>query len=170
METSIHLGLHSRNYVYISKFHFHFRYHFCLCIAKQTTIKFILDISLNNFSSHCSLWLSNVITTGSDIKFTCGESKRKYFYAHKYVLATSSVVFYAMFYGDLAEKGPTIHLPDTDEESLEVFLRFLYTEDCKMTAEVSSHWSNTLSLQHNRALHVAHKALEASMYRKDYQS
>ena len=73
----------------------------------------------------------------SDIKFTCGESKRKYFYAHKYVLATSSVVFYAMFYGDLAEKGPTIHLPDTDEESLEVFLRFLYTEDCKMTAEVA---------------------------------
>ena len=73
----------------------------------------------------------------SDIKFTCGESKRKYFYAHKYVLATSSVVFYAMFYGELAEKGSTIHLPDTDEESLEVFLRFLYTEDCKMTAEVA---------------------------------
>ena len=73
----------------------------------------------------------------SDIKFTCGESKRKYFYAHKYVLATSSVVFYTMFYGGLAEKGSTIHLPDTDEESLEVFLRFLYTEDSKMTAEVA---------------------------------
>ena len=73
----------------------------------------------------------------SDIKFTCGESKRKYFYAHKYVLATSSVVFYAMFYGDLAEKGSTIHLPDTDEEGLEMFLRFLYTEDYKMTTEVA---------------------------------
>ena len=73
----------------------------------------------------------------SDIKFTCGESKRKYFHAHKYVLATSSAVFYAMFYGELAEKGSTIHLPDTDEESLEVFLRFLYTDDCKMTAEVA---------------------------------
>ena len=73
----------------------------------------------------------------SDIKFTSGELKRKCFYAHKYVLATSSVVFYTMFYGGLTEKGSTIHLPDTDEESLEVFLRFLYTEDCKMTAEVA---------------------------------
>ena len=73
----------------------------------------------------------------SDIKFTCGESKGKCFSAHKYVLATSSAVFYAMFYGGLAEKDSTIHLPDTDEESLEAFLSFLYTEDCKMTAEVA---------------------------------
>ena len=73
----------------------------------------------------------------SDIKFTCGESKRKCFYAHKYVLATSSAVFYAMFYGGLAETGSTIHLPDTDEESLEVFLCFLYTDDCQMTIEVA---------------------------------
>ena len=73
----------------------------------------------------------------SDIKFTCGESKRKYFYAHKYVLATSSVVFEAMFYGDLAEKGSTVHLPDTDEESFEVFLRSLYTDDYKMTTEMA---------------------------------
>ena len=35
-----------------------------------------------------------------------------------------------MFYGDLAEKGSTIHLPDSDEESFEFFVRFLYTEDC----------------------------------------
>ena len=73
----------------------------------------------------------------SDIKFTCGESKRKYFHAHKYVLATSSTVFYAMFYGELAEKCSTIHLPDTDEEGLEMFLRFLYTEVYKMTTEVA---------------------------------
>ena len=66
----------------------------------------------------------------SDITFTCGESERKYFYAHKYVLATSSPVFYAMFYGNLAEKNSVLHLPDTDEESLEAFLRFLYTDQC----------------------------------------
>ena len=65
----------------------------------------------------------------SDIKFTCGESKGKYFYAHKYVLATSSPVFYAMFYGDLAEKNSVIHLPDTDEESFKAFLCFVYTDD-----------------------------------------
>ena len=61
----------------------------------------------------------------SDIKFTSEESKRKYFYAHKYVLATSSPVFYAMFYGDLAEKNSVIHLPDTDEESFKAFLSFV---------------------------------------------
>ena len=71
----------------------------------------------------------------SDIKFTCGESKRKYFYAHKYVLATSSPVFYAMFYGNLAEKNSVLHLEDADEESLEMFLRFLYTEEYSATPE-----------------------------------
>ena len=73
----------------------------------------------------------------SDITFTCGESKRKYFYAHKYVLATSSPVFYAMFYGDLAEKNSVIHLEDADEESFEEFLRFLYTDECTLTPEVA---------------------------------
>ena len=69
----------------------------------------------------------------SDITFTCGESKRKYFYVHKYVLATCSVVFQSMFYGKLAEKASVIHLPDTDEVSLQEFFRFLYTEDCTIT-------------------------------------
>ena len=73
----------------------------------------------------------------SDIKFTCGESKGKYFYAHKYVLATSSPVFYAMFYGDLAEKNSVIHLEDADEESFEVFLRFLYTDECTIKPEIA---------------------------------
>ena len=45
----------------------------------------------------------------SDVSFTCGES-RCTFHAHKYVLATSSAVF-------------------------KEFLRFLYTDDCKITAE-----------------------------------
>ena len=71
----------------------------------------------------------------SDIKFTCGESKRMYFYAHKYVLATCSAVFYAMFYGDLAGKNSVLHLLDAEEESLEEFLRFLYTDQCTLTPE-----------------------------------
>jgi hypothetical protein len=40
-----------------------------------------------------------------------------------------------MFYGELAEKNPVVHLSDTDEESLEEFLRFLYTDECKITAD-----------------------------------
>ena len=70
----------------------------------------------------------------SDVSFTCGESRR-IFHAHKYVLATSSAVFFAMFYGDLAQKEFPIRLEDTDDESFEEFLRFLYTDDCKISAE-----------------------------------
>ena len=70
----------------------------------------------------------------SDISFTCNGS-HKIFYAHKYVLSTSSAVFKAMFYGDLAEKKPALHLSDTDEKSLEEFLRFLYTDECNLTTD-----------------------------------
>ena len=70
----------------------------------------------------------------SDVSFTCGESSR-IFHAHKYVLATSSAVFFAMFYGNLAEKESPICIPDAEEESFVEFLRFLYTDACKITAE-----------------------------------
>ena len=70
----------------------------------------------------------------SDLSFTCGESSR-IFHAHKYVLATSSAVFFAMFYGNLAQKESLIRLEDTHDESFKEFLRFLYTDDCKISAE-----------------------------------
>ena len=70
----------------------------------------------------------------SDIKFTCADSTKS-FYAHKYVLGTSSVALHAMFYGDLAETKPVVHLSDTDEESLREFLRFLYTDKCDLSAD-----------------------------------
>ena len=70
----------------------------------------------------------------SDISFTC-EGSDKILYAHKYVLGTSSAVFRAMFYGDLAEKNSIVHLSDTDEKSLEEFLRFLYTDECNLTTD-----------------------------------
>ena len=69
----------------------------------------------------------------SDINFTC-EGSDKTFYAHKYVLGTSSAVFHAMFYGEWDAKD-SISLPDTNEESLEQFLRFLYTEECTLTGD-----------------------------------
>ena len=70
----------------------------------------------------------------SDVSFTCGESRR-IFHAHKYVLATSSAVFFAMFYGELPPKQFPIRIEDAEEESFKEFLRFLYTDDCKITAE-----------------------------------
>ena len=70
----------------------------------------------------------------SDISLTC-EGSEQTFYAHKYVLATSSSVFKAMFFGELAEKKPVLPLCDTDEKSLEEFLRFLYTDECFLTTD-----------------------------------
>ena len=93
----------------------------------------------------------------SDVSFTCGESRRcrRIFHAHKYVLGTSSAVFYAMFYGDLAEKESTICLTDAEEESFEEFLRFLYTDDCKITPE------NAIGI-----LYLAKKYLVSSLAKK----
>ena len=68
----------------------------------------------------------------SDIQFSCEGSSEKFF-AHKYVLATSSSVFYAMFYGELAEKSSNVYLSDTNDDSLGEFLKFLYTDDCRLT-------------------------------------
>ena len=70
----------------------------------------------------------------SDVRFSCEDSDKKFF-AHKYVLATSSAVFYAMFYGELAEKNPVVHLSDTNEDILEEFLRFLYTDEFNLTTD-----------------------------------
>ena len=70
----------------------------------------------------------------SDVSFTCGESRR-IFHAHKYGLATSSVVFFAMFYGEIPPKEFPIRIEDAEEESFKEFLRSLYTDDCKITAE-----------------------------------
>ena len=70
----------------------------------------------------------------SDVSFTCGESRRR-FHAHKYVLATSSAVFFAMFYGEIPPKEFPIRIEDAEEESFKEFLRFLYTDDCKVKAE-----------------------------------
>ena len=70
----------------------------------------------------------------SDVSFTCGESRR-IFHAHKYVLTTSSAVFFAMFYGLLPPKEFPIRIEDAEEESFNAFLRFLYTDGGEITVE-----------------------------------
>ena len=90
----------------------------------QSTKKTVLERSRHMFNNPFM----------SDIAFSCEGSDKKFF-AHKYVLATSSAVFYVMFYDELAEKNPVLHLSDTDEESLEEFLRFLYTDECNLTTD-----------------------------------
>ena len=54
---------------------------------------------------------------------------------HELVLAISSPVFEAMFYGELAEKRREIELPDTEMPYLLEFLRFLYCDKVELTTD-----------------------------------
>lgn len=66
----------------------------------------------------------------SDIKFAFPNAdSNSMIPAHKYVLATSSPVFFTMFYGDLAETSDTINITDCDSGVFLRFLRFIYCEE-----------------------------------------
>ena len=70
----------------------------------------------------------------SDVVITCEGSVEK-FYAHKYVLCTSSSVFNNMFQGGLSGLlANSIHIADSDPGSIMEFLAFLYTDECSLTA------------------------------------
>ena len=74
----------------------------------------------------------------SDVKFvvpvSSGESEStKVIPAHKFVLAISSPVFFAMFYGQMAETKDSIELPDCDYDSLLEFFRFLYRDEVTLS-------------------------------------
>ena len=74
----------------------------------------------------------------SDVKFVVPVSEaesetRKTIPAHKLVLAISSPVFYAMFYGQLAEAKDCIELPDCEYDSMLEFLRYLYSDKANLT-------------------------------------
>ena len=74
----------------------------------------------------------------SDVKFVVPASQadsetRKTIPAHKLVLAISSPVFYAMFYGQLAEAKDCVELPDCEYDSLLEFLRYLYSDVVNLT-------------------------------------
>ena len=96
----------------------------------------------------------------SDVKFVAAASNsesesrksQKNIPAHKFVLAISSPVFYAMFYGEMAETGGTIELPDCDYESLLELFRYLYSDEVNLTG------SNVMQV-----LYLANKYLVPSL-------
>lgn len=55
--------------------------------------------------------------------------------AHKYVLATGSSVFYAMFYGGLAEDNCDIEIPDVEPAAFLALLRYLYCDEIDLEAD-----------------------------------
>ena len=80
----------------------------------------------------------------SDVKFivpvSISESEsRKMIPAHKFVLAIGSPVFYAMFFGEMAETKNAIELPDCECESLLELFRYLYTDVVNLTGSNVMH-------------------------------
>ena len=131
--------------------HFHFPF---ACIAKTFPTKYLnlLRVCIYiKMSSADSLFdeqfgqrdlrsrIRHTFSTGimSDVNFVVGESteNQKRFAAHRYILGVNSPVFYAMFFGSLIEANSDVPIPDTDPESFEEFLRYLYTEECVISED-----------------------------------
>ncbi|XP_015752982.1 PREDICTED: BTB/POZ domain-containing protein 2-like isoform X2 [Acropora digitifera] len=80
-----------------------------------------------------------IFNTGflSDVKFIVpvsnGKSESNVIPAHKLVLAIGSPVFFAMFYGQMADTRDSIELPDCDCESLLELFRFIYSDEVELT-------------------------------------
>ena len=69
----------------------------------------------------------------SDMKFVVpepniGSDRKKVIPAHKFVLAITSPVSTAMFYGQMAETKDSIEPPDREYESLLEFFRHIYID------------------------------------------
>ena len=74
----------------------------------------------------------------SDVKFvvpmsTDESESKKVIPAHKFVLAINSPVFFAMFYGQMAETKDSIELPDCEYESLLELFRFMYSDNVNLS-------------------------------------
>ena len=68
----------------------------------------------------------------SDVYFIVGKEKRRV-PGHRYVLAISSPVFHAMFYGGMAERAKEICISDCESESFLEILRYMYYDNAELT-------------------------------------
>uniref|UniRef100_A0A182W1A7 BTB domain-containing protein n=1 Tax=Anopheles minimus TaxID=112268 RepID=A0A182W1A7_9DIPT len=72
----------------------------------------------------------------ADIRFIVGSDEQvQTIPAHKYVLATGSSVFYAMFYGGLAENKQEIKVPDVEPGAFLTMLKYLYCDEIQLEAD-----------------------------------
>nr|XP_029736171.1 BTB/POZ domain-containing protein 6-B-like isoform X2 [Aedes albopictus] len=72
----------------------------------------------------------------ADIRFIVGTDEQvQTIPAHKYVLATGSSVFYAMFYGGLAENKQEIKVPDVEPNAFLTLLKYLYCDEIHLEAD-----------------------------------
>ena len=73
----------------------------------------------------------------SDVTFAVRDSRggSKTIPAHKFMLAISSPVFFAMFYGKAAEMKDSVGICDCEYESLLELFRFIYSDEAKLNAD-----------------------------------
>ena len=73
----------------------------------------------------------------SDVKFVVRDSRggSKTIPAHKFMLAISSPVFFAMFYGKAAEIKDSVEISDCEYESLLELFRFIYSDKANLNAD-----------------------------------
>ena len=95
----------------------------------QTTKATVRDRTAFLFNNSLLSDINFVVTDSQDES----DSRQFRIPVHKFVLAISSPVFEAMFYGQLAEKGEEVELPDTDSHTLLEFLRFVYCDEVNLT-------------------------------------
>ncbi|XP_022810456.1 BTB/POZ domain-containing protein 6-like [Stylophora pistillata] len=86
----------------------------------------------------CKLMFNNELL--SDVKFVvrdteAGSESMKTIPAHKFVLAISSPVFYAMFYGELAETKDSINISDCEYRGVLELFRFIYSDEVHLNAD-----------------------------------
>ena len=73
----------------------------------------------------------------SDVRFVVCDSQgeSKTIPAHKFMLAISSPVFFAMFFGKVAEIKDPVEISDCEYESLLELFRFIYSDKAKLNAD-----------------------------------
>ena len=73
----------------------------------------------------------------SDVKFVVRDSRggSETIPAHKFMLAISSPVFFAMFYGKAAEMKDSVEISDCEYESLLELFRFMYSDKPNLNAD-----------------------------------
>lgn len=97
------------------------------------------EVERYTIRERCKFMFNNELL--SDVKFVVrdtegGSESMKTIPAHKFVLAISSPVFYAMFYGELAETKDFINISDCEYQGMMELFRFIYSDEVTLNADI----------------------------------
>lgn len=111
----------------------------CISPSLSSSFNALVTIDPSWQSSKKSLRERNAVMCNNalmaDVYFNVGaetNSAPKKFPAHKYVLATGSTVFYAMFYGGFAEVVDVVQVPDVEPVAFLNMLKYLYCDEISL--------------------------------------